>query len=200
MSKFNALAFIGTFDGTLTRLQRVENISKEVLKDVSRGLLFLLHGNDEAQKAGDIGFINRTLNVLSPVNRRVAAEFFKEFTGFIYDADRKQFTKKSKKHYDEVQAKTLDKLTHDPVFNIWTWQELRLTIEKTATPYTMERVQETLTQMVKKADKVNISKRDILGVMLNTGFTIQDIIDCLESTNHLGEAVGMIEEQFQEIQ
>lgn len=196
---FNSLAFLASFDKQITRLQRAEHITKDTVKAMSRDLLSLIHTEKDNSKFGDIGFINRFLNALSPANRRVAVLFFKEFTGFIYNDDGKAFVKKSKKHYDEVQARTLDKLNTDPVFNMWSWQDARINMEVVPTPYTLERVQETFTQMVKKADKANISKKDILGVMLNTGFTLQDIIDCLDATHHLGEAVSMIEQQYTEV-
>ena len=197
---FNALAFITGFDGQLTRLGRVENVTKVMLQSMSRDLLSLLHGDEEKQKAGDIGFINRTLKVLSPANRRIAVLFFKEHTGFIYNDDLHSFQKKSKKHYDEVKIKTLDKIKTDPLFNIWTWQEIRVKMEVEPTPYTLDKVQEALTTMLKKATKVNITKKDILGVMLNTGFTLQDIIDCLDATNHLDDAMNMVAQQYVQVE
>lgn len=200
MSKFNTLAFVASFDKDVTRLKRAEAMTKELVKAMSRGLLWTLHIEQDNPKHGDIGFINRFLGALSPANRRVAVLFFKEWTGFIYQDDAKAFTKKSKKHYDDVQKRTLDKLSTDPIFNMWSWQDARLNMEVVPTPYTIEKVKETVLQMVKKADKANIGKKEILVAMLETGFTLQDIIDCLDTTHHVGDVVQMIDEQYQEVQ
>lgn len=200
MAQFNTLAFLASFDKDVTRLQRAEGMTKELVKAMSRGLLWTLHIDKDNSKHGDIGFINRFLTALSPANRRVAVLFFKEWTGFIYSDEAKVFTKKSKKHYDEVQTRTLDKLNSDPIFNMWSWQDARVNMETVPTPFTIERVKETVLQMVKKADKANISKREILTAMLDTGFTLQDIIDCLDATKHVGDVVDMIEQQYQAIE
>lgn len=189
---FNSLAFIATFDKTITRLQRAEGITKETVKGLSRDLLSLLHTEQDNSKHGDIGFINRFLGALSPANRRVAVLFFKEYTGFIYSDEAKLFTKKSKAHYADVQTKALDRLKVDPIFNMWSWQDARLNMETVPVPFTLERVKETVLQLVKKADKANISKREILSAMLQSGFTIHDIVDCMEDTHNIAPALDIL--------
>lgn len=190
---FDNNAFVQSFPKTIARLGRVEGITKAILKDLSRDLLSCLHGNGD--KSGDIGFINKTISVLSPVTKRAFILFTKEHTGFILNDDGTCFIKKSKKHYDAAQAHTLQCLL-DPHFNLWSWQEKKVNMEVEPTPFTIEKVQETVTTLLKKATKANISKGDIVAVLFNTGFTVQDILDAMEAKQEVVHMVEVISEKY----
>jgi hypothetical protein len=195
MAKFDSLVFVGTFDKVLESLQNSEKITKAVLQELSRNLLELLHSKNTKQ--GDIGYINRTINVLTPVNKRAFILFCKEFTGFICNDDGTMFLKKSKKHYDAVALKALEWL-EDPLNNLWTWQTRNIDMEKVVVPYSLDNIRESFAQMVKKGGKVNISKADIIGAMFDTGFTIEDLIETLEKVEKLGEVMDIIEHDYVE--
>lgn len=190
---FDNKQFILSFPKTIARLGRVEGVTKAILKELSRDLLSCLHGVGD--KSGDIGFINQTISALSPVNKRAFILFTKEHTGFILNDEGTHFTKKSKKHYDAVQAHTLQCLL-DPHFNVWSWQEKKINMEVEPTPFTIEKVQETVTTLLKKATKANISKGDIVAVLFNTGFTVQDILDAMEAKQEVVHMVEAIDAKY----
>jgi len=195
MAQFNSVGFVASFDAVLLSLENSEKITKAVLKGLSRDLLALLHTKND--KMGDIGYINRTINVLTPVNKRAFLAFCKEFTGFILNDDGTMFLKKSKKHYDAVAIRAIDWLD-DPMNNIWSWQEKHLEVERVVNPFDMDKVRLTLTQLKAKAEKNNISNTDIIGALFDTGFTVQDLIDTLTKVDKLGDAVEIIEHDFVE--
>jgi hypothetical protein len=193
---FNSNAFVASFDAVLLTLTNSEKITKATLQVLSRDLLSLLHTKND--KMGDIGYINRTIQVLTPVNKRAFIAFCKEFTGFILNDGGLMFDKKSKKHYDVVAIKAIEWLD-DPLNNIWSWQETNLEVEKVVNPFDMDKVRLTLTQLKAKAAKNNISNIDIIGALFDTGFTVQDLIDTLEKVDKLGEAASIIEHDFAEV-
>lgn len=190
---FNSLAFIATFDKTLESLAQSEKITKGVLQSLSRDLLSLLHSNNTKQ--GDIGYINRTLNVLTPVNRKVFIHFCKEFTGFILTDDGTMFAKKSKKHYDDVAIKALSWLD-DPMNNIWNWADRNIDI--VPKEFTLEGVKKATETMLKRANKAGMSQAEVLGAIFEAGFTVEAVVLMLEKADKLGDVVQRIDEEFVE--
>lgn len=194
MAQFNSLAFVFTFDKVLDSLQQSEKITKATLLTLSRDLLLLLHTQNTKQ--GDIGYINRVINVLTPVNRRAFLAFCKEFTGFILNEDGTMFLKKSKKHYEEVAERAIEWL-NDPHNNIWTWSETRLTVEAVPTPFNAEYVKKQTAALLKKADKAGMSQAELMGAIFDAGFTIDSIMLMLEQHNKLDDMVQRIEDTFE---
>jgi len=192
---FDRTKFVASFDATLTRLQRAEHITKEVLRPLSRDLLQMLHSDDKNQ--GDIGYINRTIAVLSPANKKVFVLFMKEFTGFILNDDGTMFLKKSKKHYVAVQATALAWLT-DPLNNYWSWVG-RKKIETTDIPFTSEYITTATKKMLDKAAKNGMTHAQVLEAMFDGGITIDDLIIMLDHAGKVGDVVAKIDEQFEEI-
>ena len=95
---FNKDKFNAYFDGKLGELAGAEKITKAVLLDLSRQVLAAHH---ETQ---DVGYINRLLVVLTPMNRKVANLYFSEFSGFNFSAKSEEFGKKDKKNYEAARS------------------------------------------------------------------------------------------------
>lgn len=114
MTSFNKNLFDLAFQQALESLANAERITKDTLRDLSRSVLEAHH---ETQ---DIGYINRLINVLTPINRKVSILYFKTFSGFNWDDGEAQFMRKDKKEYDKVKEKALEFLS-DPHNNLWTW-------------------------------------------------------------------------------
>jgi len=189
---FNRETFTAAFNGTLKRLERAEHITKEVLKPLSRDLLFMLHTDDK--NAGDIGYINRTIAVLSPANKKVFVLFMKEFTGFICNDEDTMFMKKRKAHYAEVQKKALAWL-EDPLNNYWSWVG-RQKIEAQPKDFDLEVIKDTTKKLLAKAAKNNISHAQVLGAMFDAGLSLDDLMVMLDNAGKVGDVLGRIEEEY----
>lgn len=191
MAQFNATAFISGFDRQLKHLATSEKMTKALLQTLSRDLLTLLHSKNEKQ--GDIGYINRTIAVLTPVNRKVFIAFAKEFTGFILNQEGLAFLKKSKKHYDEVAAKALAWL-EDPMNNIWSWAERN--IEIVPKEFNVEAIKKATENMLKKAEKNHISKAEVFGAIIAGGFTIEELVECMVKLDKMDDVMHTVETKY----
>ncbi len=63
---FDKAVFNAAFEAAIIVLAGAEKITKETLKDLSRTVLVAHHATE------DIGYINRLVDVLTPVNKKVA--------------------------------------------------------------------------------------------------------------------------------
>jgi len=168
---FNADEFKGGFDKTIKALAKAESLTKDTLRDLSRSLLFA------TQQTEDIGYINKTIGVLTPMNRKTAIMFFKEFSGLNFDDDAGSFSKKNKKKYEEIAALATAQLD-DPHFNMWTWAEKNLTIEPKA--FELAKVTQFAKSALKKAKDAGLSETDVLKAFFGGGFTAESIVAIME--------------------
>lgn len=168
---FNRDAFYAAFEGKLNALATAEKITKETLRDLSRDLLHVLYETE------DVSFINRTIAVLTPINKKVARLFFKEFSGFHYHNEEQIFTKKDKKAFGKIAEDTLALLNEDPHFNIWTWADKNIEVE--AKPLDLKKITTFVTNALKKAEAEGISKADVFKAMMAGGFEANELIDIL---------------------
>ena len=190
---FNANAFVSTFDQVLENLRGAEKITKATLQTLSRDLLELLHTKNPKQ--GDIGYINRTIAVLTPVNRKVFIEFNKEFTGFILAKAGHMFEKKSKKHYDDVAIKALTWL-EDPMNNIWSWADRN--IDVVAKEFTLDAVKKSMETLFKKAEKHEINRVDVIATILGAGISIEELVQAMDKIGELGDVMDNIQNNYVE--
>lgn len=123
-------------------------------------------------------YVNRLLDVITPVNRKVAVLYFKTFTGFAYSADEKQFGKKNKKNYDAALA-TCNAFLEDPLNNIWTWAERNIDVEEKQ--FELSKVTTTFASFIKKADKAGIKQVDLLKAVMNAGVTVDTLLELMQS-------------------
>lgn len=192
---FNTETFVATFERTLKRLTNAEAINKQLLMPLSRDLLSALHM--EGPKQGDITFFNRTIQALSPVNRKALIAFGMAYTGFILNDSGTMFAKKSKKHYDDVQASALLFL-EDPLNNVFSWFEKEMQIGKKMNPppaseFKVETIKELNAKLLKKADKAGISRAEFLKQVMGVGFTLNDLVECMVEMGEQDKLMDAIE-------
>lgn len=173
----DAQQFKKSFDQSIKALEKSEKITRSELLTLSRITLDALH-SDEDNIKGDIGYINRLLKVLTPVNKKTAILYFKEWTGFTLDADAGQFGHKSKKHYDTVKASCLEFLT-DPMNNIWTWADRNIEIEKKE--FTLDKVGKMFSSTLKKANEAGYTQAQVMQEVLKQGIELDTILALLGS-------------------
>lgn len=164
---FNKLAFEALFLGALERLAASEKVSKETLRDLSRDLLEATHAT------GDVGYLNRLLPILSPMNKKTAIVFFKHFAGFSFDETSRVFTKKSKKRYDAAHAATVEFLA-DPHNNIWTWAERHIEVQ--VKPFTFDSLADGVKHIMDKAQKAGLSQSDVVRAAIKNGLTVDTLL------------------------
>lgn len=188
---FDSTLFIANFERQLKHLVTSEKITKGLLQTMSRDLLSLLHTKNEKQ--GDIGYINRTIGALTPVNRKVFIEFCKEFTGFILNDGGQLFVKKSKKHYDDAALKALAWLD-DPMNNIWSWANRN--IDVVPKEFNIEAIKKATENMLKKAEKNHISKAEVFGAIIAGGFTIEELVECMVKLDKMDDVMHTVETKY----
>lgn len=163
--------FNAYFDNQLSALDGAEKITKAVLLDLSRQILTAHH---ETQ---DIGYINRLLAVLTPVNRKVANLYFSEFSGFNFNAKAGEFGKKDKKNYEEAKQRAITFLD-DPMNNIWSWAGRNVEVE--AKEFDEARLKKAMEATLKKADKAGMSQKQVLKALLEGGLTIDTLMEVMD--------------------
>lgn len=164
---FDKLTYDKSFVVAIKSLTASEKTTKAILLDLSRSTLEALHSSE------DIGYVNRLLDVLTPMNKATAVLYFKEFTGFHFDADSTQFGKKDKKTYTECADKTA-KFLDDPLNNIWSWATRNVEVQKKE--FSLDAVTTYITATLKKADKAGFKQGDVLAAIFKAGFTPESIM------------------------
>ena len=169
---FNKEVFDASFSKNVARLGRVENMTRELVKNMSREVVHAVH------ETGDIGYVNKTLNALTLMNRRTFVLFSQEFTGFVYDEKAKAFESKAgKKQYAKCKA-AFDLAMTDPHFNMWTWAEKNVSVEKK--PLDLEKITQYMKSALKKADDEDISQADVLRAVLKGGIEFNTLIAVMQ--------------------
>jgi hypothetical protein len=168
---FNREMFVTAFTASLDALAQSENVTKRELRALSRTVLEATH------ETGDIQFVNKLDAILTPVNRKVAILFFKEFTGFTWDDALKMFTKKSKKRYDECHKKYVEFMA-DPHNSIWSWAERNIEIEPKA--FDLGKVTDYVKHALKKAKDNGVTEVQVMHAIIKAGVTADMVIAIME--------------------
>lgn len=163
---FDKKAFDVQFDNAIETLTVSEKTTKQILRDLSRSVLDVLFFTE------DIGYINRTINSLSPVNKKVAIEYFKTFSGFHFVKEANCFGKKNKKAFEQMKQSAIEFLA-DPHNNIWTWAEVNIDIQ--AKPFDINAVAKYFSSALKKAEKAGYTDADVLAQVFASGIDIDAI-------------------------
>jgi hypothetical protein len=178
---FDKEIFGQRFLAGLTKLMGAEAITKAELKWLSRDVLEATH------ETGDIGFVNRLIAVLTPMNKKVAILFFKGFTGFHYDETTKMFTKKSKKRYDVAHAEYVT-FMQDPNNNIWSWAERHVHVEQK--PLSVDHLTKYLTSARQKLQAQGLNDVDLLRAVMKAGVSTDAIIAVMDEMGFDAEVEG----------
>lgn len=160
IQQFNAL-----FESAIAAISNAERVTREQLRDISRTILEAVHQTE------DIGYVNRLLSVLTPMNRKTAVLYFRAFSGFKYSEEESKFTKKDKANYAE-KVKATSAFLDDPLNNIWTWAMRNVEVE--AKEFTLDKITAGVASFMKKGDKAGFNKADIISALL-AGLTVDDL-------------------------
>lgn len=171
---FDKNAFNTTFDKAVKALAKSEKATRQELMVLSRSVLEAVHATE------DIGYVNRVLDVLTPINRKVAVHYFATFTGFRQDEG--TFTKKDKKNYEECKAAAAVFL-QDPHNNIWTWAEQNMQVEPKK--FDLADITKWMTRTIKKAGENNISQADVLRALFKGGVEADALIAAMQEIEGL---------------
>ena len=172
---FNREQFDQSFQERITSLAASEKVSKELIRSLSREVLEAHH------VTGDVAYINGLISVLTPMNRKMAVLFFKEFSGHSYSEETKSFGKKDKKRYDDAEKRSFDRL-EDPNFNVFSWADMHVEVEKK--PFTLGKLQQQMSSLVKKAEENKISHADIIRSLFANGVEVNEFLKVME---HMAE-------------
>jgi hypothetical protein len=167
---FNKDVFVKAFDAAIIELAGAEKITKAVLLTLSRTVLEAHHVTQ------DIGYINRLVAVLTPVNRKVAILFFTEFSGFKLGKDG-LFSGKDKKNYEAAAERTAVFL-EDVNNNIWSWAAREVEIE--AKEFDLARLKKNLESTLKKSADNGISQLQVIETLMEAGLKLDTLIALMD--------------------
>lgn len=167
---FNKQAFEQAFAASIILLQDSEKVTKAQLLTLSRSVLEAHHATE------DIGYTNRLINVLTPVNKKVSILYFQAFSGFLFSNEKQEFTKKNKKAYEACKADS-DKFLEDPLNNIWSWAAREVDIEPKE--FTIERLKKNLEATLKKATDNQFTQMDVLRTFMEAGLKMDTLLQLM---------------------
>lgn len=191
--------FNATFAAFLKTIQEAEAITKRELGIMGNTLIAGVHGLGDAQVLiGELDYINRLLLVVTPMHRKLLVSFFKHFGGYVFDADKGEFTKKNKSAYmdalkaaKELLAGKCPLIAKEHPQNIWGWAEhLKVESPKVFNP---DRVAKFVKDQIGLATGAGLSKLDVLGAVFEGGFTAQDVADMMELVAARKDALAAVD-------
>lgn len=172
---FNKAKFEAAFALSVIALATSERVTKAELQVQSRAVLEAVH------ITGDIGYANRLIEVLTPVNKKTAVVYFKHFAGFSFDDNLGIFTKKSKKRYDAAHKESLTFL-EDPLNNIWTWAARNLVVEHK--PFSLDSVTSNVKLYLQKAKDNGLTDKDVMRAIIKGGISADCIIAIMDELGY----------------
>lgn len=162
----NIAVYDAAFKKDVARLGRNEKIVRTLIAELSRSVLIAHHQTE------DVGYVNRVIGAMSPMNRKVAILFFKEFSGFNWSDEEACFLKKNKKGYEKAKSAAHAALD-DPHFNLWTWADRNVDVEKK--PLELDKVKKYIAGVLKKAEDEGISQSAVLESIFSAGFEVDSL-------------------------
>ena len=171
---FDKNQFDQSYKANIEKLAASEKITKELLRSMSRDVLEAHHAT------GDVAYINGLISVLSPMNKKTAVLFYKEFSGHLCNGEG-VFGKKDKKRHAEAHKASFDAL-EDPHFNVFSWADRHVEIEKK--PFTLGKLQQQMGSLVKKAEENRIPHADIIRTLFANGVGVNEFLKVME---HMAE-------------
>lgn len=170
---YNADTYGKQFKQQVTKLEKAEATTREILRDLSREVLFILHEHE------NIFYVNQLIKAkTTSINRKALLLFLQHFTGFTFDENLGEFTKKNKSQYDEKKAACLDFLT-DPHNNFWTWADREIEVKKSE--FDPKKITKYVENQIKKATEAGFSQRDVLSAVFDAGIDLELIKEVLEA-------------------
>lgn len=151
-----------------------EKITKSMLVDISRDAVQLLMLEAEHP---DSRIVNKLIDGLTPVNKKVAIAYFRHFLAFHILTDEEgsflSFGGKDKKQWDK-KKEAAEEMLADPHQNIWTWADRN--IEVAPKPMDFAKLNQAMGQLIKKANKAKLGSQSVVQAMLSNGITVEDLL------------------------
>lgn len=169
---YDAAAYEKQFKASINKLEKAESTTREILRDLSREVLFILHEH------GNICYVNKLIGAnMTSINKKAMVLFLKEFTGFVFNKDKNEFEKKNKQTYDEKKQQCLSKLTEDPHFNFWSWAQADLEIERKE--FDPSKITKYMQTQLKRAEQDGVSQRDVLNAVFAAGIDLTLVLEII---------------------
>lgn len=155
---------------TIDALAASEKVTKSALADLSRDLLVYV------PETKDIAMVNRLLTVLTPMNCKVAQQFFRTFLPWHMPADDTVFGAMLK-----GDKRIANKLVDIEAFlanaenNIWSWANKNIDVVAKPKNYAKK-----ISDLISKAigdDEQGLNELDILKAVVNGGLSVDQIIN-----------------------
>ena len=170
-------------NASIVMLGNAERITKATLAELSRSLLSYVMvdgGNDNGEASYDIDAVNRTIAVLTPMNKLTACLFFSTFLPFAYDEKTQVFGKMVKQTVvREKKLALIVAFLENQDNTIWTWAAINVDVGKKVPKYA-----ELITGTIKRALADEVNGLDIHEVMMAVlsaeGVSITDIMAEME--------------------
>lgn len=175
------MAQLNKINELIEQIGAAECITKATLSTLSRDVIEYIMVNDGVegnnQGSADSQVANRLLDVLTPVNKKVAIAFFSHFLAFHHvteeDGSFTAFGKKNKKDWEGKLDKAKEFLA-DPHSNLWSWAERN--IEVVPKPMDFAKLNAAMGQLIKKADKAALGHDNIIRAMLANGIGLDELL------------------------
>lgn len=163
------LAIINT---KIETLANAEKVTKAVLSELSRELIeyVLVDGTH------DIAAVNRTLAVLTPMNKQTAILFFGAFLPHKFNEDTSLFGGLDKKAKDKKMELTVAFLA-DANNDIWSWAKANVKIEAKEVDY-LGKVTKAISTAL---DKGAVSQLDLVNAIVAGGLDVNAVLALMQA-------------------
>ena len=157
----------------VTKLGNREKVTKALLGELSREVLVYVY------ETADIAMVNRLINVLTPINKKVAVQYFDAFLGWTLNAESQLFGKKQKDAPYTKKSYLTDEFLANEANNIWTWAETEIEVAPKAKNYGMK-----ISKLVDKAlndEDEGIDLREVLfAIVASDSVSLGDLMQSLD--------------------
>lgn len=158
---------IQSINNKIATLAQAEKVTKAVLAELSRDLIdYVL-----IQEIHDIAAVNRTLAVLTPMNKATAVQFFQAFLPHKFNEDTQTFGGLDKK-IKPAKMEASKEFMADENNNIWTWAAVHVEVKAKEKDYLGN-----VTKAVKQAiDKGQVEQVALIQAVLSGGVDVATLM------------------------
>lgn len=163
-----------TINSKIKTLAKAETVTKALLAELSRDLLQYV----VAEQSHDVDAINRTLAILTPMNKATAVLFFKAFVPHAFDDELKVFGKLNGKKKEQLLPIVTEKL-ENPDFNIWSWAADNVKVEQKPIDY-LGNIKKAVTNALDES-KGGLSQAEVIKAILEAGMDLGALVTIMQS-------------------
>jgi hypothetical protein len=175
-----------TIESNIVLVAAAEKVTKAALRTLSRELIAYVYETD------DIAMVNRLLQVLTPVNKRVACLYFPTFIAWAFNEKTCAFGKQSKaKAFNKKYEAACDWLKAESN-DIWLWADNEIQMQVKPKNYGAKLTQ-LVTKALKDEDEGLTAKEILYAILASEEISLADIMAPLNEAvqlNVVDEAVA----------